>query len=140
MTFGDERLTRKQYAEVVEAVAAFLSQKYQLYALAGHPIRDADGNPNKKAIGYLAGFTEMAMREKGLELGEVLAFGTIKAVFLKVWGSEAGDEFLTCWSGSINEPETLVGYRLGMEDCRHSTCFPLGLGRLGLCWEDANHR
>jgi hypothetical protein len=125
----------KDYEAVTEAVGAFLLPKYKLYMLAGRTIKNATGGPNKKAIGYLAGFAEMTMRERHLELGGVMAFGTIKAIFFEVWGVEEGDEYLTVWIENVNHPETLKGYRLGVEDGMHANRFPLGLRRLGECWD-----
>jgi hypothetical protein len=109
--------TRRRYQVVIDAVTAFLDPKFKLYAAAGHQISDPKGTLIRMPIGYLVGFTEMAMREKKLEHKGAYAFGTLKLVFQKIWGPETGNECLDCWIDNMNDAEVLAGYKLGAEDC-----------------------
>jgi hypothetical protein len=127
--------TRRRYQVVINAVTAFLDPKFKLYAAAGCQISDEKGNLIRMPIGYLAGFTQMAMREKKLEHKGPYAFGTLKLVFQKIWGSEIGNKCLDCWIGNMNDAQILAGYKLGVDDCMAASRLGLGgLLRLGECW------
>jgi len=123
---------------VVNAVSDYLAPKYELYALVGKRIKDAEELPNKKALGYLAGFTETALRERNLFSGPIkYSYGVLRTVFERIWGAELGYKYLECWINNMNDPETLAGYELGVDDCLFvsRTGTKDFLGQLGDCWQ-----
>jgi hypothetical protein len=138
MFFDKNWRTWRRCRVVVNAVSEYLAPKYELHALAGKHIRDAEGLPNKKALGYLAGFTEAAMRERNLDPGPTkYSYGVLKTVFERIWGAETGNEYLECWVHNMNDPDTLAGYKLGVDDCLFvsRTGMKGFLGQLGDCWK-----
>ena len=115
MPFSKRWRTARKYKAVVRRSVSIFDPQYKLLKLTGKNI-EIDKGINKRALGYLEGFTKAAMIAQQLDVASEHAFAVFRIFYETVFEKEAGERYLEYWTRSINDDETQNGAEIGTLD------------------------
>jgi hypothetical protein len=98
----------------------------------GRGIEDEAGNINQKALGYIYGFVDAALQNRGLSIDHEYGYATLVGILNKYWPGKGGD-YLLHLAEHMKEPEIIGGIAYGGQDyvdwMKQKQQTPMGLGK-----------
>jgi hypothetical protein len=110
--------TARKYNAIRDEVVRTFDAQYKLLAHMGKGI-EAEKGINNRALGYLGGFIQSAMRVQLLDAMNQDAFATFASVYEKLWGKRTGSRYFAHWIRVLNDEEARNGRAIGIEDYWH---------------------
>ncbi len=107
---GKREQTRKRYRDTMHAVIKVFSISDAI--AGGKNLEDESGNINRKALGYIYGFTDAALQRRGLSIDNEDGYTIILGVLNSLYEGRAS-KYFTFLAEHLKDPETTGGIFYG---------------------------